>query len=286
MQSTPDTCIIATMPSPDTDLHRRVDPRKRRDNALALLALAIVVAVLAAPPHNLLDKADHATFAVCHRIPERSFAFAGRPLPLCARCSGTYLGALAGLIVLAGRGRARASGLPDRPRLAVLTLFLAAWAIDGTNSFLEFFAGAPHLYEPDNVLRLITGTLAGLVIAAFMVPVLNLSLWATPHLERSVNSWADVAWLLIGGGIVIGLVISEWAPLLYPLALMSGVTVAVLLGLVNAMLAIILLHREGCATHWRHIVLPLLLGLALAISELMLIGLGRAALTEYFGLPI
>ena len=66
------------------------------------MALAILLLYLLAPPHGLLDKADHAAYAVCHRIPARSFAFAGRPLPLCARCSGTYLGAVAGLIVLVG----------------------------------------------------------------------------------------------------------------------------------------------------------------------------------------
>ena len=74
---------------------------RRWDGILAFVALAVILGILLAPPHGLLDKADHAAFAVCHRISERSFTFAGRPLPLCARCSGTYLGALAGLIVLA-----------------------------------------------------------------------------------------------------------------------------------------------------------------------------------------
>ena len=76
------------------------------------MALAILLLYLLAPPHGLLDKADHAAYAVCHRISARSFAFAGRPLPLCARCSGTYLGAVAGLIVLAACGRRRAARLP------------------------------------------------------------------------------------------------------------------------------------------------------------------------------
>ena len=64
------------------------------------------LAYLLAPLHGLLDKANRAAYAVCHRIAERSFTFAGRPLPLCARCSGTYLGAVAGLIVIAAHGSA------------------------------------------------------------------------------------------------------------------------------------------------------------------------------------
>ncbi len=270
----------------DTDLGRSQRKLTRRDNLLVLLAGVTILALLAAPPHNLLDKADHAAFAVCHRISERTFIFAGRPLPLCARCSGTYLGALAGLMVLIVRGRGRAAGLPKGRYLAVLAVFLAAWAVDGANSFLTFFPGLPHLYEPSNLLRLITGMLEGLTIAAFLLPVLNLALWTTPAPARSVDSWADLAWLLAGGGVVAGLMLSEWGPLLYPLALVSGATIGLLLGLVNTMLAIIVLRREGSATRWQQIAAPLLLGLALAFIEIMLIGLGRAALTEYMGLPI
>lgn len=34
---------------------------------------------------------------VCHQRPERSFARAGRPLPVCGRCLGLYVGGLLGL---------------------------------------------------------------------------------------------------------------------------------------------------------------------------------------------
>ncbi len=257
--------------------------RARRDSLLLLLALAVILALLAAPPHNLLDKADRAAFAVCHRIAERTFTFAGRPLPLCARCSGTYLGALAGLIVLVGRGRGRATGLPAGRTLIVLLAFLAAWAVDGLNSFLTFFPGLPHLYEPHNLLRLVTGALEGLVIAAFLLPLINLALWRDPDPAPAIGSRADLLWLLAGAGVVVGLVGSGWAPLLYPLALASGLTVVLLLGAVNAMLALIVLRREGRATCWRDAALPLLLGLALALGELALIGLARAALTARLG---
>ena len=87
--------------------------RARWDGWLVALALIGIIGMLLAPPRGLLDKADYVAYAVCHRIPERTFIFAGRPLPLCARCSGTYLGALAGLIVLILRGRGRAADLPE-----------------------------------------------------------------------------------------------------------------------------------------------------------------------------
>jgi uncharacterized membrane protein len=50
---------------------------------------------------------------ICHQRPERSFFVAGAPLPVCARCTGLYLGAalamplalVAGSIVPARRAR-------------------------------------------------------------------------------------------------------------------------------------------------------------------------------------
>lgn len=259
---------------------------QRYDGLLALLATAVLVAALLAPPHNVLEKADRAAYAVCHRLPERTFVVGGRLLPLCARCSGTYLAALAGMAVLALRGRGRASRLPGPRHLAVLGLFLLAWAVDGTNSFLTFFPAAPRLYEPNNLLRLATGTLEGLAIAAFVIPLLNLGLWARPQDERVIGSWADLAWMLAGGTLVMGLVIAGWPPLLYPLALLSGAAVVFMLGLVNALALLIALRREGCATRRREALAPLLLGQALALIELALIGLARAALAESLGLAL
>jgi uncharacterized membrane protein len=264
----------------------RADAAARWDGFAAIMAIAVIVALLLAPPHGLLDKADHAAYAVCHRIPDRTFVFAGRPLPLCARCSGTYLGALAGLIVLTARGRGRAARLPAPIFLAVLALFLLVWAADGINSFLTLVPGLPHLYEPRNLLRLITGTLEGLAIAAVVLPVANLSLWAAPASGRSIETGRDLAWMLFGGAVVVALVSSEWAPLLYPLALISGLMVVGLVGLVNAMVILIILRHEGRARRRREVIAPLAAGIALATIELAAIGLARAALTARLGLPL
>ena len=251
-----------------------------------MLALAIILVYLAAPPHGLLNKADHAGFAVCHRIAARSFLFDGRPLPLCARCSGTYLGALAGLAILIVRGQGRVARLPARPFLIVFGAFMLIWAVDGANSFLAFFPGAPHLYTPHNLLRLATGVLEGLAIAAFLLPAFNLSVWAEPVWRSSVGSWRDLAWMLAGGLVVIALVGSGWDALLYPLALLSELAILVLIGAVNALLVLLVLRREGRAMRWREVVAPLALGLALAAAELAAIAAGRAILTARLGLSL
>ena len=263
--------------------------RSERRYALRGLATGFFVLISAAlflaPPHDLLDKADRYAYAVCHRIGSHSLVIAGRQLPLCARCSGTYLGALAGIAILLAIGRGRANRFPARRFLAVLALFMLAWMVDGLNSYLTFFPGLPHLYEPSNLLRLVTGTLEGLVLAAFVVPLFNMSVWAFTGPVPILTGWRDLGWLVLAGALVVAAVGSEWAPLLYPLALLSGAMVVLLVSLVCAMLLLIILHRDGRAHHWRKLALPLSVGLACGLVGLNTIGLVRDLATAALGLP-
>jgi uncharacterized membrane protein len=257
--------------------------RATDDRWLIILAAAAILILLLAPPHGILDKADRAAFAVCHRIPGRSFTVAGRPLPLCARCSGTYLGALVGIAVLALRGRRRASKMPAPRYLVLLGFFVAAWAVDGLNSFLTLFPGVPHLYEPHNLLRLSTGVLQGLAIATLLLPAFNQSVWSDLPPLPSIPHWWDLAWLLAGGALVAGVVASGLPVLLYPLALLSWFAIVTILGAVNSVFVLVVLNRDGRITNWRDAAAPLLAGLALALIELAVIGLARLMLEAKLG---
>jgi uncharacterized membrane protein len=246
----------------------------------AALALALIVGLLMLPPHGLLAKADRAAFAVCHQIPERTITVAGRPLPLCARCSGTYLGALAALGVLSLRGRFNAGRLPARPYLLIFGMFITLWAIDGLNSYLTFFPGAPHLYEPRNTLRLVTGTMQGVALAAIMAPLVNRSLRAHPTEMPSLENIPDFLWLLSGGAFVALLIRSDQPILLYPLAIVSGLAVVALATLVN------LLFLESVSERVRRSparVTIIAWSSLLALGELAAIGVARSALEARVG---
>lgn len=277
--------IIASKAAMPTQQHIRDEILARRDHLIAALAVAAILALFLAPPHGLLDKADQAAFALCHRIPDRTFTLSGRTLPLCARCTGAYLGALVGIVVLALRGRGRAIMLPAPKHLVVFGIFLVAWAVDGINSFLTFFPGLPHLYEPHNLLRLTTGVLEGLAIAALMLPAFNRSLWAELSPVRSVGCRRDIAWMLVGGTLVTSMVASGLSLLLYPLALLSGIAVVMLLGAVNTIFVLLVLRRDGQMTSRRQATAPMLLGLALAMIELAVVGIARTALEAWLGPP-
>jgi len=244
-----------------------------------------VLALLILTPGGLLDKADYVGYGVCHQISVRSYFFAGRQLPLCARCSGQYLGALGGLLALLALKRRRAGMLPPAGISLLLLGFIGIWGFDGLNSYLTFFPGVPHLYEPRNILRLVTGSLQGVALISLVLPFFNVTLWADATRQRSVANLREVGLLLLVVAAIVTLVSSEFAALLYPLALLSVGGTLMMLTLVNTMVVVIALRREGQAHGWRDTLPLFAAGLALGTLELLLIDLGRAWLTRELGLP-
>ena len=260
-------------------------PRPWLDWLLLAGGLGVIVAIWFITPGGLLNKADHVGYAVCHQLPIRTPFFGGRQLPLCARCSGQFLGALAGLALLIALGRGKAAQLPPRPVIVVLLGFLAAWALDGFNSYLTFFPGAPHLYEPHNILRTTTGAMQGVALISLVLPFFNVTLWARPDQRPTIGSLREVLWLLGLIALIVAAVGSEWAPLLYPLALLSVAGTLMMLTLVTTMLLTLALRRDGRAQSWRDALPLLIAGLALALLIVLGINLLRAWLTAELGLP-
>lgn len=252
--------------------------------AIPILSVVIVTLFVESAPHSVLGKADLVGFAVCHRIPERSFILAGRQLPLCARCTGTFLGALLGLAVMLVLGRRRASSLPPVPVLGLLLVFMGVWAFDGLNSYLGLYPGAPQLYQPQNWLRLATGFLEGLALMIFVLPLLNFSLWRDPKPEPVIRNLVEMLAILPLVGLLILVIQAEIDLLLYPLAIASSLGVVVLLTMIDTILAVVVLRREGAARSWRQLVVPVTAGLALAILQISALSLLRAYLTVKFGL--
>ncbi|MGD2178455.1 MAG: DUF2085 domain-containing protein, partial [Anaerolineae bacterium] len=215
-----------------------------------LLPLAVTL-FLIATPNGLLSKADMVGYAVCHQIKSHSFTIAGHQLPLCARCTGTFLGALVGLFGQAvALRRRRAAAFPPAPILAILIGFTVSWMADGLNSYLTLI-GVPPFYEPRNALRLTTGALNGLTMSALIYPVFNISVWRCPADEPALRSLPDLGVLLLLEAVLIGVVLSHWDFLLYPLAVLSAVSVLTLLTSVNTAIALILMRRDNCIGNWR-----------------------------------
>ena len=229
-------------------------------------------------PAGLLGKADAIGYAVCHRIDLRSFHLGERQLPLCVRCTGMYLGAMLGLVyqwVLAPRR----TGTPPRRVIAMLALLLGGFGVDGLNSYFHLFPIGPTIYESSNLLRLLTGTGMGVVVASALYPAFNQTVWRNWNREPALK---DVGWLLvllIFAGLIDLLVLSGNPLILYPLALISAAGVIVLLSMVYSMVWIMIFRVENRYSRFYELLLPLTGGFALSLIQIGLFDLGRFLLT-------
>lgn len=263
----------------------RIANRSARARAAIALGLAVAVIVLwlVNTPAGLLGKADAVGYAVCHRIDLRSFHLGERALPLCSRCTGMYLGAMLSFVGLTLAGKGRVGGFPVRKVVPFLALFLLAFAVDGVNSYLHFFPNAPHLYEPHNDLRLITGTGLGLGMGAIVLAGFNQNSWRNWVDTPILAGLRDLLLLVLGGALVIGLVLTGNPLVLYPLALISSLGVVLTLAAVYCVLVLLVMRLENRAHSWLDLLLPLGLGLMIAIAHIGAFNLVRYSLFGTWG---
>lgn len=128
------------------------------------VSLVLVVSLVVAMPLwealGLGEGVRSAFAPYCHQRFDRSFEVAGAVLPVCARCTGLWVGALAGALLLPLLGPARAV-----PRFGWLLAAAAPMAIELA---LEHLAGGePHAWS-----RALTGLCLGAAIVAFVMPAL------------------------------------------------------------------------------------------------------------------
>src|SRR5258708_6588162 len=106
-------------------------------------------------------------FSICPHRPSHSLFLGGEQMPIEARMAGMFAGFLVGAAYISARGRGRAMRLPGRGMTLLLLGFGALLGADGLNA-LFFDLGLPHLYTPYNPIRLATGLLTGIAMAAFL----------------------------------------------------------------------------------------------------------------------
>jgi uncharacterized membrane protein len=250
---------------------------------IAIGAAALVLALwLLGTPDGVLGKAAAIGYAICHQIAERTFPIdpdAALLMPLCARCTGIYLGVLLSCLLLIARGRLRSYRFPPPPIVLILLGFIGVLGIDGTNSYLTLFPGYQPLYPPSNLLRLLTGLLTGIAVAHLVVPFFNSTIWAQPRPTRSLDGARDLLATCGLAGIVALLVLSRRPLILWVLGILSSLSVVALLSAIGAALFVSVLRRERQAQTWRDAIAPFAAGFTLAMLQLSAIAAVRFALT-------
>lgn len=132
----------------------------------------IVLAVVAAIPALILSASAICSFAIasgasmqwrllfrlmCHGRVERCFLLFGEPMPICARCTGVYLGMLGGIALFWLIPMLRERVMRGFAFAAVVPL-----ALDGVTQLTG-------LRESTNSLRVATGLIAGLAFGLWVL---------------------------------------------------------------------------------------------------------------------
>jgi uncharacterized membrane protein len=263
---------------PNTAATPIVYPRRLAWLVIIVGGLVLGLWLYGTPP-GILGKADAIGYAICHRIPARSFHVHDRPLPLCARCTGIYLGVITGLLFFASKGRTRAQRLPDLKILGVLVVLGALYAVDGLNSYLSMFEAYTPVYQPHNTLRLITGTTFGLAMITVVLPVFNATAWRASDSRALLDSVRELVLLYGIAAGVVALVLLELPAVLVIAGLVSAAGVVLMFLLVGGLLFLIVTRRDNQLTHWRELWLPALAGFTFALLIIGGIDLARYAFT-------
>jgi uncharacterized membrane protein len=98
---------------------------------------------------------------VCHQLPERSFHLAGIQLPVCARCTGLYVGGVVGIIVWLARARRPLSHAAARRALVIAAV----------PTLVTVLSAAAGWWDPGNVLRAALAMPLGLMVGAVVTAV-------------------------------------------------------------------------------------------------------------------
>ncbi|MDY6867666.1 MAG: DUF2085 domain-containing protein [Chloroflexota bacterium] len=240
-----------------------------------LLGAAVVLSMvwLALTPPGVLGKADAVGYAVCHQIEARAFHIGERPFPLCARCTGLFVGAMLGLVyqILQGRkGR-----MPPTPVLIIFAVLALAWVFDGVNSFSMLVPMLPSLYETQNWTRLVTGTGMGLAVSALLWPSFIQTMFTRWIAKSPLGNWKQVGGLLLAAGLLDGLILLEIPWVLFPLALVGAGGVLVLLTMVYSMVWVMIFNKDNSFKNLRELMIPLLAGFITALLQVGVIDLAR-----------
>jgi len=263
--------------------------RKILHYLVIIFALIILSAWLITTPIGILGKADSIGYAVCHRISERSFHIGDRPLPLCARCSGMYLGAMTGLIYMAITGK-RNQNFPSWSVGIPLILFVLAFGVDGANSYLYLvktiapgvLTQIPNLYTPNNLLRILTGSGMGLGLATILHPAFNQTVWIKAE-EKPSLTWKGFL-VVIGLILLVDFLVTTENPIvLYPAAIISVVGVMTLLTMVYTIIWIMITRQDNSFSTLRQMWFSITAGSTIALLQILVIDLLRFWLTGTWG---
>jgi uncharacterized membrane protein len=213
--------------------------------------------------------------ACCAQIPTHTLTLAGQAMPLDARNSGIYGAVLVVIAMTWLLGRRRAGQFVS-PRLGfLLMLAVLAMVFDGFNSLAETHH-LRTLYHDTNVLRVVTGALAGMALTILTLPLFNRLVWREPEEVAIADDVTDLVGYLAGITVLALALLGGAGILYYPLSMLAAGGVLVTVTFVNTCICLVSARRENTVGTLTDLALPALAGLVLTCLEIASIDLWKA----------
>ncbi|WP_160145599.1 DUF2085 domain-containing protein [Dictyobacter aurantiacus] len=252
---------------------------------LAVCYLALLATAIWCPGATLLERLRWLDSGICAQLLTHSLYPGGERLPLCSRNTGIYLGFFVTMIMVFIRKRGRAQVLPKKSLIIALCVGICFLAVDGINSlFVDL--GISHLYQPNNLLRLASGLLAGLAMGVFVLPVINGLIWRHSNTQRSLPAWIELGWFLPVLLLCFYAAASQSGLALYPLAILSTLGLLTAVGGVNLIFILLLSKRDESFTRYKELIPFCGLALLTATGELLLLAQLKLSLFQALGIPL
>jgi uncharacterized membrane protein len=214
---------------------------------------------------NILKFIDRIGFSVCHQLPERTLLFGKIFMPVCARCSGIYLGFLFSIIFLFIVFRKKESELPPVYVIVAAVFFILSTVADGVFSYLGF-------YNSNNIVRLITGYLFGAGLSIIIYPVFVYQYFKNSQKKRIFHNYRHFIYFMVFSIIIIIIQILSpaWSGTFF--YYLNGFSVIFTFYFSNLALLLLIPYFAQKAEKIlaRQIILPSMLALAVTLLELFI----------------
>lgn len=249
------------------------------------LVVAVALGLFLVAPGSLASKAHWALRGLCAQTPSHTLRLGGQPLPFDARMTGIYGGIFMTSVFVLARRRHRCWRLPPNRVLGLLGLSVLAMAVDGTNSLARDL-GFPIPYAPDNRLRLLTGLLAGVAIAAMLWYLLGTTLWRRGDPRSAPLAGVGEWGLAVAAQLPFAAAAISGAGILYaPVALLLTITATGVIAALLLAAGLLVLGRDRMADSPADLSLPAAIAFAASLAVIGLLSAGRVALEAALGVP-
>jgi uncharacterized membrane protein len=204
--------------------------------------------------------------SVCHQLPSHSFSMGSLQFPVCARCTGLYMGSFFGITygLLSGKKRA----LPKKGFLILLAIIFLLWGGDGLNAFVDEVLNRQVIYQTTNFTRLVTGYGMGLVMSTALVTLFNNTIWKVGQ-DRPIieNIYQLIGYALLCA--ISSIMLLGKQKILFKIA--AYITIFTILSIITLLYTIfwvIIWKKENQYENFQDLLIFLVLGFATAMGQI------------------